>query len=419
MRTTTAAGARSRVEETVAAVNALTARWATAATEGADPGSDGAKRGTVFSAAGVWPLLAFLADAADGPTRTELAAAVGLPADQAAERAREFLVALRELRGVDAALGLWTRRQLKVRPEWIAGLPPHSHRKLTGFRAVDRRALDAWAAEHTGGRIEKMPVDLGTGSLLVLASALALATRWIRPFTADHASGTGAWAGRDMAGLSRTTSLLDRIGVADTPAGHVTDLRVVGDRGIDVHLLLGERDMPADRVLGAGVDILSGRQALVPGDRLPHGEVGPGLTVEAVRNFYPVRPKLHVATVAFEIAAGHDLTAHPDVFGLRSATDRSEGHFPGISARPLAGFSARQSATAAFTEEGFEAAVVTAFEVGEGSARMPEPTYVNKEVHASFRRPFGFLAVHRVSRLVLAAGWVTDPQPYRETPGGW
>ncbi|GHC48650.1 hypothetical protein GCM10010349_12520 [Streptomyces flavofungini] len=28
--------------------------------------------------------------------------------------------------------------------------------------------------------------------------------------------------------------------------------------------------------------------------------------------------------------------------------------------------------------------------------------------------PFGFLAVRRHTRLVLAAGWVTDPEPYRE-----
>ncbi|MGW2486043.1 hypothetical protein ACWCV9_02330 [Streptomyces sp. NPDC001606] len=36
--------------------------------------------------------------------------------------------------------------------------------------------------------------------------------------------------------------------------------------------------------------------------------------------------------------------------------------------------------------------------------------YVNIHVYARFRRPFGFLAVHRASRLVLASGWVTDPQ---------
>lgn len=35
-------------------------------------------------------------------------------------------------------------------------------------------------------------------------------------------------------------------------------------------------------------------------------------------------------------------------------------------------------------------------------------------VFAVFDRPFGSLAVHRTSRLVLAAGRATDPEPYRE-----
>ncbi|MFI6381795.1 hypothetical protein ACIBKX_20305 [Streptomyces sp. NPDC050658] len=36
------------------------------------------------------------------------------------------------------------------------------------------------------------------------------------------------------------------------------------------------------------------------------------------------------------------------------------------------------------------------------------------EVEATFDRPCGFLTVHRTSRLALAAGRVTDPEPYRE-----
>ncbi|NEC72398.1 proteinase inhibitor I4 serpin, partial [Streptomyces rochei] len=46
---------------TVQAVNGLTARWAAAA-----------GGGTVFSAVGVWPLLALLADGAAGAARSEL-----------------------------------------------------------------------------------------------------------------------------------------------------------------------------------------------------------------------------------------------------------------------------------------------------------------------------------------------------------
>ncbi|MFJ9372398.1 hypothetical protein [Streptomyces sp. NPDC101455] len=61
-------------------MNALTAPWAGAV--------DG---GTVFSAAGVWPLPALLADGAGGAARAEPADAVGVPAGQSAAVARELV----------------------------------------------------------------------------------------------------------------------------------------------------------------------------------------------------------------------------------------------------------------------------------------------------------------------------------------
>jgi hypothetical protein len=44
----------------------------------------------------------------------------------------------------------------------------------------------------------------------------------------------------------------------------------------------------------------------------------------------------------------------------------------------------------------------------------PEPEHESERACATFGRPFGFLAVHRASRLALAAGRVTDPAPFRE-----
>lgn len=68
---------------TIRAVNGLTARWAGVSEDG-----------TVFSAAGVWPLLAHLANGAEGAARAELAEALGLPAGQARDAARELLTAM-------------------------------------------------------------------------------------------------------------------------------------------------------------------------------------------------------------------------------------------------------------------------------------------------------------------------------------
>lgn len=131
------------------------------------------------------------------------------------------------------------------------------------------------------------------------------------------------------------------------------------------------------------------------------------------RSERPVPPTLDVETVAFDLSARHDLLALHRVFGLTTARDTSRGHFPGISAFPLAIGSARQSTTARFGALGFRAAAVTAFSAVAGSA-PPALRWVTTSVKAAFDRPFGFLALHRHTRLVLAAGWVTDPEPYRE-----
>ncbi|GAA3823920.1 serpin family protein [Streptomyces chiangmaiensis] len=388
---------------TAEAVNGLTARWA-GVVEG----------GTVLSAVGVWPLLAFLADGAAGDARAELADAVGLSADRAAPAARELLGALGAMRGLDAALGLWTKRTLELRAEWEEELPAETHGVLTDDLDTDRGALDAWARKQTGGLVDRVPVALEEDTELVLASALALRTEWLRPFeewplTPEH----GPWRHRTLLGLRRQSVLLDRVALADTPEGPVTELKVLGTNGIDVHLLLGEERMTPAGVLRAGVDVLLGRYPSVPGTRLPFGEVGPGLRVRRRRCETPQPPRLDVTTVAYDMTAHHDLLDRHRLFGLTAASDSTRGHFPGISGFPLAIGSAGQSVTARFGALGFRAAAVTAFGAVPGGA-MPERRHVTTTVEAVFDRPFGFLAVHRTSRLVLAAGWVTDPLPFPE-----
>ena len=106
------------------------------------------------------------------------------------------------------------------------------------------------------------------------------------------------------------------------------------------------------------------------------------------------------------------------LFGLATASDARTGHFAGVSDVPLAVSEARQAITASFSAEGFRAAAVTA--VAMAPAGLPDQTA--KLVDVRFDRPFGFLAVHRDTGLVLTAGWVTDPlpAPSHSGPGpGW
>ncbi|MER5481997.1 serpin family protein [Streptomyces sp. NPDC002812] len=393
---------------TVEAVNRLTARWAARwSARSAD-----AAVGTVFTAAGLWPLLALLADGADGPARTELAEALGIPADSAAEAARELLTALDGVRGLRAAAGLWARRDLPLEAAWAARLPAGTRSVLTGDEDTDRKALDAWAAERTDGLIEQMPVEVGPHVELVLASALALHLTWERPFSERPVQPShGPWSGRSLRGLTVSHAFPERIRVARGPSGPVTLLHVPGApgaRGADVHLLLGEPGAAPGEVLTTGIAEVTGALASSTARELPDGEAGPGLSLRTVESTSP-DPVARIGTVAFDIRAEHDLLEHAESFGLVSAASAAAapGHFPGISSVPLAVRSARQSAVARFHAEGFEAAAVTAVGMFRGAARTR--SYRVRQAEFEVDRPFGFLAVDRESGLVLFAGWVTDP----------
>ncbi|MFE9561753.1 serpin family protein [Streptomyces sp. NPDC006487] len=390
---------------TVEAVNRLTARWAARGSAQ----SAGTAEGTVFTAAGLWPLLALLADGADGPARSELEQALGIPADAAAEAARELLTALDGVRGLRAATGVWARRDLPLEAAWADRLPAGTRSALTGDEDADRKALDAWAAERTGGLVEQMPVEVGPHVDLVLASALALHLTWEKPFSERQVRPPhGPWNGRHLRGLAVTHAFPERIRVARGACGPVTLLSVPGApgaHGADVHLLLGEPGAAPGEVLATGIAEVTGALASSTASELPDGAAGPGLSLRTVDSTGP-DPVVRIATVAFDIRAEHDLLLHCELFGLTSAAARP-GHFPGISAVPLAVGSARQSAVARFHAEGFEAAAVTAVGMFRGAARTPSHRVRQAEFEVD--RPFGFLAVDRESGLVLFAGWVTDP----------
>lgn len=386
-------------ERAVRAVNGLTARWAATA-EGED---------TVFSAAGVWPLLALLGAAADERAAPGLEDAVGMPRGEAAFAARELTAALADVRGLRSATGLWAAEGLALRPEWVAELPPDTLGRLTGDPVADTAALDAWASARTGGLIGAMPPVCAEGTELVLAAAQAVRTRWLQGFREVRLSpASGPWAGRSLAGLARTTSLLAGLGVAATDAGPVSVLRVLGDTGIDVHLLLGGEDMAPGAVLEGGIGVLSGRRDAVPADRLPVGAAGPGVsvgTVPATRR----DPQLHARVSPFMLRSDHDLLEQEALAGLADALGGG-GHFPGIGSRATAPAAAAQSVMAVFDADGFETASVSA--VGTRAGGAPGTArHVVRRVEAVFDRPFGFLTVHRTSSLVLSAGWVSSPVP--------
>ncbi|MEU4781360.1 serpin family protein, partial [Micromonospora sp. NPDC023633] len=199
-------------------------------------------------------------------------------------------------------------------------------------------------------------------------------------------------------GLSRLSHDLDALRAADTAAGPLSLLTVRGAEDVDVVLALGAPERGAAEVLPAAIGALDTPTALPVA-------AGPGVD-EQVVDAADDRPELLVATVGFTACADHDLLARAALFGLATAVGEGD-HFPGI-ARLLSVSQARQSATATFGATGFRAAAVTAVSTRAGSAR-PRVTARKRRVRLDVDRPFGFLAVHRPSGLVLLAGWVTDP----------
>jgi serine protease inhibitor len=373
---------------TVGPVNALSRRWALACGGGS----------TVFAGPGVWPLLALVAIGADDAARPELEKALGVPASDA--DARAVLELLGDCPAVRFALGLWSRAELPLRKEWLDRVPAGVPGELTGEPQVDQPRLDAWASEHTGGLIDRMPVQVDPRTLLVLASALAVRTRWIEPFKdTTLRSGSGPWAGRQVAALDRTTYDPGALTVVD----RLTRLRVEGTEGIDVHLFLGESDRPAAEVLAAGLDSLS--RPGIAGDALPDGRPGPGIEVGIVDSTDP-RDRYVAVVPRFTVTGAHDLLALPEVCGLSTVADPDHSHLPGISGEPLVVSQARQNALAEFTAEGFYAAAVTA--IGFTRMSMVLPSARARQVRVTLDRPFGFAAVHRASGLVLVAGWVAE-----------
>lgn len=394
---------------TVENVNALTKRWL--ATAGADS--------AVLSALGVWPLLAFLADGAGDATRADLAAALGIGPEQAAQAARELLAMLDRSPSVRAALGLWTREEVRPHQDWLGRLPGEVHGTLSGDADDDQKKLDAWASDRTGTLIPRMPITVDADTMLVLASALAVTVTWLQEFHHSEISSTGPWAGSRgrLETIRRVSSDLSVLRVVETPVGQVTALTVEGDEDVDVHLVLGAPELAATDVLSVGVDVVGAPPHRVRrGTDLPVGDAGPGVQVKMVESFWQ-KDMLEATTVPFRIAARHDLLDHAELFGLQHAMIGSEGHFPGVSDFPLFVQKAVQDAVAEFSTTGFRAAVVTEFGMAAGAA-MPMQKSQVRNVAVTFDRPFAYYAVHRGSGLILVAGWISEPNRPQDGSSG-
>ncbi|MFD7154536.1 serpin family protein [Kribbella sp. NPDC059898] len=386
--------------DVVRAVNELTSRWARVL-----PAEN-----TVIAGLGVWPLIALLAAGADEPGRTELAAAAGVDPSTGATDAIRLIEAIERSSDLHAALGVWVDEQLKLAETFDSVVPAPLVGMLTGKPAVDKPKLDAWAAEHTDDLIREMPVDLNGGVELLLASAILLRTKWVRPFTEQtRRVQDGPWIG-SWKWLERSTTDLDSVRRYEHPsAAWLTVVTVAGDADVDVLLGIGQPQTDLADVLEGLLDAaadpdggLSGAELIDQGD--VGWEAAPGVRIGETT---ASRQQVQVSLPAFSIDVRHDLMKSREIFGLTtvSSDPGARGHFSALSPTPLRIDQAQQRVLARFFATGFEAAAVTAMAM----TRAAMVTGRERRLEVAFDRPFAFVAVLRDSRLPIVAGRVEVP----------
>ena len=324
---------------------------------------------TAVSYAGLWLLLARLAPVASGTRRAQLAEVLGLSCHDAAARSARLLAEPHPT--IAAALGAWSRVRAAARlPVVLDELP-------------DQAGLDRWAAEHSRGLIGEFPLQIDAETLLVLATALVLRPRWKTRLGTDH---DGLLVLDD--GLQ---ALVDTAG-----AGRVAIAKPFSEDGVDVVSVIAARDVSPAAVWRAVDEVV---------DRLNRGALwhrghpdgtltdGHSWTVrETTERFvewdapddFEDLWSSHLPRWSAD--AVNQLVDAPGVAELAAALAEAAPELAGPT-------KCVQSATAAYDEDGFTAAAVTAFGVALGVPTLVERTV--RRVEITFDRPHAVVAIAR------------------------
>ncbi|BBY44161.1 hypothetical protein BST21_17800 [Mycolicibacterium celeriflavum] len=338
---------------------------------------------------GLWLLLARFAPVATSAHRARLAEALGVSCEEAAALAAGLLDAPHPT--VSAALGAWSRSPATATlPVALDELP-------------DQAGLDRWAFEHTRGLIERFPLQVDPLTQLVLATALVLQARWT------------AVLGTDENGLLVLDGGLQTI-VDTSAAGLVAVAKPFSEDGVDVVSVIAAPGVsPTDVWLAVDEVVAKLNEGALWHGASPGGVPSDGHawtvreTTEAFDSWdapgdgdYLWRSHLPRWDAFVDDSA---LTAAPGVVELAASLREA---VPGLEG-PI---QCLQAATAAYDENGFEAAAVTALGMVTG-----EPQFVERTIHrvdVTFDRPHAVVAVARGGAwegVPLFHCWVTPKQP--------
>lgn len=354
---------------------------------------------TVASPLGLWLLLALVGPATTGEPRRCLEAVLGTTVDDAAGRAGTLLRDPHP--AVSALAAVWDRKLGPAFDEWAQTLPDVVERGPV----PDQAQADAWARSRTNGLIERFPLQLDELTRLVLASALATDISWEEPLGTTNELG-GSF------GEQIRTALTFRDGihlVVDTDAaGLVAVAAPSSSSALDIFTVIAEPGVAPHDVDAAAHQVA----AMLRGDdraarRVPIEELtdGHAWTVTERRERRVGDPGVHAEwrsyLPAWSATGDHEIDNAP---GVAPVFETITG-FARAEDLPVE-LSARQSAVASYTREGFKAAAVTAIGMVAGSVPRLHEVLVRR-IDVRFNRPFAVLA---------CAGRYDGPEPWRGVP---
>ncbi len=345
-----------------------TARLITAYAASARQALDTAQTSAI-SYCGLWLLLARLAPVATGSDRVRLEDVLGVSCEEAAEVAARLLDAPHPT--IAAAVGAWSRSPATTLPGLVLD-------ELPGQAGLDR-----WASARTRGLIERFPLEINPLTELVLATALVLQPRWTTEMRTDDN------------GLLVLEEGLQAI-VSTRAAGLVAVAKPFSEDGVDVVSVIAAPDVPPSDVWRA-VDEIVGKLnegGLWQGQLPDAGSAGghAWTVCEATEEFVEWDApdegdylwRSHLPRWSAKVES--ELTAAPGVAEVVAS--------PREAVPALAGpVECVQAATAAYDENGFQAAAVTALLMATGA-----PQFVERTIHrvdVTFDRPHAVVAVAR------------------------
>ena len=370
----------------------------------------------VASPLGAWLLLALAAPAAGGADRTTLAGVLGCDPGTAARLAARLLARPHPL--VASAAAVWTWPGAPLVPgfrAWQAGLPG----TVQVGDLPGQRELDAWAREHTLGLIDRFPLIVNPG-YLVLATALATRVSWATPFDLAPAGELGAGSGwsRQLGQVLRTP--------ARAP-GHAQFIAITPEAGdVIVHLALARdgllvASVAADPGVSYG-DVLAIAQRIAGTCAVTDpGLSGRGELAGDPRRLLADLPLGEAPLWRVREEMSHDgsqdrCTAVLPAWSARSRIALDDpGLGFGAAAHALAGpgpWRAAQAAMARYTRVGFEAGAVTALAV----ALSMRPRERRRVAELRFAHPYAVVAVAVDPALIAPGGTRTAPSPWHGVP---